>query len=168
LAVAGASPGVPVRFISPLVLIAPPAPPTSFPVTIPPLPPLAVTVVIVCVPDVSVELPPGFPFAADEPVPPVPTVAMIVLPGVRLVRYFIATLPEPPPVPNAAAPATANVFGGNGGATPIFGGGALGGAGSSAGAAGINPGCGGSGGGTGANNAGGNGANGLVLFEWVN
>ncbi len=65
------------------------------------------------------------------------------------------------------AAAVANNFGGNGGATPLFGGGALGAAGSTAGAAGTNPGCGGSGAGLGANNAGGAGANGFVIFEWV-
>jgi hypothetical protein len=64
------------------------------------------------------------------------------------------------------AAATANVVGGNGGAS-IFGGGGLGALGSAAGAVGVNAGSGGGGAGLGANNAGGAGANGLVVFEWV-
>lgn len=47
----------------------------------PPVPPDAVTVVMVCVPDAMLLLP---PLLANMPVaPPVPTVTAIVLPGVR-------------------------------------------------------------------------------------
>lgn len=59
-------------------------PGVGFTVKLPPLPPDTVTVVMVCVPDAMLLLPPVLPTVPVAP--PVPTVTAIVLPGVREVK----------------------------------------------------------------------------------
>jgi hypothetical protein len=99
-----ARPFCPGGFASPFVAVppAPPVPVTPAPLASwPPPPPLAVSVVIVCVPDASVELPPAPPLVGvvAPAVPAAPMVSASVLPGVRPVRYFSRPAPPPPPPP---------------------------------------------------------------------
>ena len=63
-----------------------------YPLPPPPLPPDAEIVVIDCVPEATDDVPPPLLL-----LPPEPTVADRVLPGVRPVKYLTAVPPLPPP-----------------------------------------------------------------------